>query len=65
MAATINDAYRVPPGINQETPMADPQFETSYMRIAMTRKLRKIIHEGVRCGLALEGIANAARATAL
>jgi hypothetical protein len=68
MAATINaDAYRVPPGINQETPMTNPKLETRRSRIAMTRKSRRIINEGVGCGLALEGIsvADVARAKAL
>jgi hypothetical protein len=68
VAATINaDVFRVPPGINQETPMANPQLETSCMRIAMSQKLRRIIDEGVGCGLALVGIsvADVARAKAL
>jgi hypothetical protein len=57
------DVSRVPPGINQEIPMANPQLE---MRIAVTQKLRRIIDEGVGNGLALEGIsaADVARAKA-
>jgi len=43
-----------------------PPLATSYTRIAMTQKLRRIIDEGVGYGLALEGIsaADAARARA-
>jgi enoyl-CoA hydratase/carnithine racemase len=44
-----------------------PPLATSYTRIAMTQKLRRIIDEGVGYGLALEGIsaAEVARAKAL
>jgi enoyl-CoA hydratase/carnithine racemase len=44
-----------------------PPLATSYTRIAMTQKLRRIIDEGVGYGLALEGIsaADVARAKAL
>ena len=43
-----------------------PPLATSYTRIAMTQKLRRIIDEGVGYGLALEGIsaADVARARA-
>ena len=41
-----------------------PPLATSYTRIAMTRKLRRIIDEGVTLGLALEGISAAAVAPA-
>jgi len=43
-----------------------PPLATSYTRIAMTQKLRRIIDEGVGYGLALEGIsaADVARAHA-
>jgi enoyl-CoA hydratase/carnithine racemase len=36
-----------------------PSLTTSYTRIAMTQKLRRIIDEGVTLGLALEGISAA------
>jgi enoyl-CoA hydratase/carnithine racemase len=36
-----------------------PPLTTSYTRIAMTQKLRRIIDEGVTLGLALEGISAA------
>jgi len=36
-----------------------PPLTSSYTRIALTQKLRRIIHEGVGCGLALEGISAA------
>ena len=36
-----------------------PPLATSYTRIAMTQKLRRIIDEGVGYGLALEGISAA------
>jgi enoyl-CoA hydratase/carnithine racemase len=36
-----------------------PSLTTKYTRIAMTRKLRRIIDEGVTLGLALEGISAA------
>jgi enoyl-CoA hydratase/carnithine racemase len=36
-----------------------PRLTTSYTRIAMTQKLRRIIDEGVTLGLALEGISAA------
>ena len=36
-----------------------PPLTTSYTRIAMTQKLRRIIDEGVGYGLALEGISAA------
>jgi len=36
-----------------------PPLATSYTRIAMTQKLRRIIDEGVTLGLALEGISAA------
>jgi hypothetical protein len=57
------DVSRAPPGINQETPMANPQLE---MRIAVTQKLRRITDEGVGGELALECIsaADVARAKA-
>ena len=44
-----------------------PPLATSYTRIAMTQKLRRIIDEGVGYGLALEGIsaADVARTKAL
>lgn len=47
--------------------MANPPIETSHTRIAMSQKLRRIIDEGVGCGLALEDIriTDVARANAL
>ena len=36
-----------------------PPLATSYTRIAMTQKLRRIVDEGVGYGLALEGISAA------
>jgi enoyl-CoA hydratase/carnithine racemase len=36
-----------------------PPLATSYTRIAMTQKLRRVIDEGVGYGLALEGISAA------
>jgi hypothetical protein len=36
-----------------------PRLTTSYTRIALTQKLRRIIDEGVGYGLALEGISAA------
>jgi enoyl-CoA hydratase/carnithine racemase len=36
-----------------------PPLTTSYTRIALTRKLRRIIDDGVAYGLALEGISAA------
>src|SRR6185369_9205897 len=36
-----------------------PSLTTKYTRIALTRKLRRIIDEGVTLGLALEGISAA------
>ena len=36
-----------------------PPLTSSYNRIALTQKLRRIIDEGAGCGLALEGISAA------
>ncbi|MGO9883830.1 MAG: enoyl-CoA hydratase/isomerase family protein, partial [Solirubrobacteraceae bacterium] len=36
-----------------------PPLTTSYTRIALTQKLRRIVDEGVGYGLALEGISAA------
>jgi len=41
-----------------------PPLTSSYTRIALTQKLRRIIDEGVGYGLALEGISAAAVARA-
>jgi hypothetical protein len=48
VAATINaDVYRVPPGINRETPMTNARLVTSYMRIVTIKTRNRITYEGI------------------